>query len=231
MRCLRLATIIHVKSSIPSPFGGRQYILLIPSRRTMCAMQTRMLCMCDVQFIVRTVAHDDYWSVFCVFAFSVRSALASVRLEKCLRILWDPRIPRLPLWLMYKPTRLSNPWFLSQWPKRSRLQWRNSSTLKQKFLSPLSNSMVWLVQQCGLACIMHGILLISHLVYFVQVVMKIIKHSRETPGTAAGLLVGLDLDGTLEVSNSFGLPVSADNDEKIIKTSGLCTYCIYLYSG
>lgn len=54
--------------------------------------------------------------------------------------------------------------------------------------------------------------------------MKIIKHSRETTGTAAGLLVGLDLDGTLEVSNAFGLPVSADNDEKILKTSGECLY-------
>jgi JAB1/Mov34/MPN/PAD-1 ubiquitin protease len=75
----------------------------------------------------------------------------------------------------------------------------------------------------------HPLLIVYYL--FGKVVMKIIKHSRETPGTAVGLLVGLDLDGTLEISNSFGLPVSADNDEKIIKTSGLCTYCIPLYCG
>ena len=40
-----------------------------------------------------------------------------------------------------------------------------------------------------------------------QVVSKIIKHSREAhPSTALGVLIGIDLDGTLEVSNSFPLP-------------------------
>lgn len=40
-----------------------------------------------------------------------------------------------------------------------------------------------------------------------MVVTKIIKHAREAPSTTAhGLLLGLDLDGTLEISNSFPLP-------------------------
>ncbi|THV04870.1 hypothetical protein K435DRAFT_713912 [Dendrothele bispora CBS 962.96] len=48
------------------------------------------------------------------------------------------------------------------------------------------------------------------------VVSKILKHSREaTAATAHGLLLGIDLDGTLEVSNSFPLPHHAgDEDEK-----------------
>ena len=50
--------------------------------------------------------------------------------------------------------------------------------------------------------------------------MKIIKHSREIPGTAAGLLLGLDLDSTLEISNSFGLPTSSEGEDKLIKSSG-----------
>ncbi|KAF9822047.1 hypothetical protein IEO21_00041 [Rhodonia placenta] len=46
-----------------------------------------------------------------------------------------------------------------------------------------------------------------------MVVTKIIKHSREAHGPAAhGLVLGLDLDGTLEVSNSFPLP--SDDDDK-----------------
>ncbi|OSX67430.1 hypothetical protein POSPLADRAFT_1176245 [Postia placenta MAD-698-R-SB12] len=46
-----------------------------------------------------------------------------------------------------------------------------------------------------------------------MVVTKIIKHSREAHGPAAhGLVLGLDLDGTLEVSNSFPLP--SDEDDK-----------------
>jgi len=46
------------------------------------------------------------------------------------------------------------------------------------------------------------------------VVSKIIKHSRESQGSAAhGLILGLDLDGTLEVSNSFPLPNSSSDDE------------------
>lgn len=52
-----------------------------------------------------------------------------------------------------------------------------------------------------------------------MVVTKIIKHAREAPSsTAHGLLLGLDLDGTLEVSNSFPLPHRAhDDDEKSAK--------------
>lgn len=46
-----------------------------------------------------------------------------------------------------------------------------------------------------------------------MVVTKIIKHYREAHGPAAhGLVLGLDLDGTLEVSNSFPLP--SDDDDK-----------------
>lgn len=48
-----------------------------------------------------------------------------------------------------------------------------------------------------------------------MVVMKIMKHARDaSSGTATGLLLGLDLDGTLEVSNSFALPTHGDDDEK-----------------
>lgn len=45
------------------------------------------------------------------------------------------------------------------------------------------------------------------------------KHSREAPSaTAHGLLLGLDLDGILEVSNSFALPNHTnDDDEKATK--------------
>jgi len=55
-----------------------------------------------------------------------------------------------------------------------------------------------------------------------QVVTKIIKHAREAPSTTAhGLLLGLDLDGILEVSNSFPLPHHAgDEDEKSSKSTG-----------
>jgi len=54
-----------------------------------------------------------------------------------------------------------------------------------------------------------------------MVVTKIIKHAREAPSsTAHGLLLGLDLDGILEVSNSFALPHHAgDEDEKSAKSS------------
>ncbi|PCH33789.1 hypothetical protein WOLCODRAFT_135325 [Wolfiporia cocos MD-104 SS10] len=52
------------------------------------------------------------------------------------------------------------------------------------------------------------------------VVTKIIKHCREARGsTAHGLVLGLDLDGTLEVSNSFPLPNhSSDDDDKSAKS-------------
>jgi translation initiation factor 3 subunit H len=55
-----------------------------------------------------------------------------------------------------------------------------------------------------------------------QVVTKILKHSREaSSATVHGLLLGLDLDGTLEVSNSFALPHHvSDEDEKSAKSSG-----------
>ena len=40
------------------------------------------------------------------------------------------------------------------------------------------------------------------------------KHSREgQTSNAHGLLLGLDLDGTLEVSNSFALPHHFNDDE------------------
>jgi len=53
-------------------------------------------------------------------------------------------------------------------------------------------------------------------------VTKIIKHAREAPSTTAhGLLLGLDLDGTLEVSNSFPLPQYSEDGDKSTKTIGL----------
>src|SRR5437016_5192600 len=56
-----------------------------------------------------------------------------------------------------------------------------------------------------------------------KVVTKIIKHAREAPSTTAhGLLLGLDLDGILEVSNSFPLPHHVgDEDEKSSKSTGV----------
>jgi translation initiation factor 3 subunit H len=55
-----------------------------------------------------------------------------------------------------------------------------------------------------------------------QVITKILKHSREAFSTTAhGLLLGLDLDGILEVSNSFALPNhNNDDDEKATKSIG-----------
>ncbi|KAF7320429.1 Eukaryotic translation initiation factor 3 subunit H [Mycena kentingensis (nom. inval.)] len=54
-----------------------------------------------------------------------------------------------------------------------------------------------------------------------MVVSKILKHAREAAsGNVHGLLLGLDLDGTLEVSNSFALPHHvSDEDEKSAKSS------------
>ena len=48
------------------------------------------------------------------------------------------------------------------------------------------------------------------------------KHTREATGPSAhGLLLGMDLDGTLEVSNSFPLPHHAsDEDDKSAKSVG-----------
>ncbi|KAJ3553636.1 hypothetical protein NM688_g3499 [Phlebia brevispora] len=46
------------------------------------------------------------------------------------------------------------------------------------------------------------------------VVTKIIKHARESHGSSAhGVLLGLDLDGTLEISNSFPLPHHVNDDD------------------
>ena len=55
-----------------------------------------------------------------------------------------------------------------------------------------------------------------------QVVTKILKHGREASSAAAhGLLLGLDLDGTLEISNSFPLPNhTGDDDDKTSKSIG-----------
>ena len=55
-----------------------------------------------------------------------------------------------------------------------------------------------------------------------QVVSKIMKHAAEsTTPNANGLLLGLDLDGTLEVSNSFALPAHlSDEDDKANKSMG-----------
>ncbi|KAH7883676.1 translation initiation factor 3 subunit 3 [Phlebopus sp. FC_14] len=52
------------------------------------------------------------------------------------------------------------------------------------------------------------------------VVSKIIQHGRDAPlASAHGLLLGLDLDGILEVSNSFPLPTHVhDDDEKSSKS-------------
>lgn len=49
-----------------------------------------------------------------------------------------------------------------------------------------------------------------------QVVSKIIKHGRETTfGT--GSLLGLDFDGTMEVSNSFPLPAFPEEEDRSAK--------------
>jgi translation initiation factor 3 subunit H len=53
-----------------------------------------------------------------------------------------------------------------------------------------------------------------------QVVTKILKHSGEAAQRAQGLLLGLDLDGVLEVSNSFPLPIySGEDEEKVSKST------------
>lgn len=64
-----------------------------------------------------------------------------------------------------------------------------------------------------------------------QVVSKIVKHAREAQGSSAhGLLLGLDLDGTLEVSNSFPMPHHVnDDDDKSAKGIGEFAACFRLY--
>ena len=45
------------------------------------------------------------------------------------------------------------------------------------------------------------------------------KHSAEAQGVPAlGLLIGIDFDGTLEVSNSFPLPHASEEEEKTNRT-------------
>ena len=63
-----------------------------------------------------------------------------------------------------------------------------------------------------------------------QVVSKIIKHAREAPSSIAhGLLLGLDLDGILEVSNSFALPHHAgEEDEKSAKATGMLEWNAFI---
>lgn len=55
-----------------------------------------------------------------------------------------------------------------------------------------------------------------------QVVAKLLKHAKEVASSSAhGLLLGLDLDGTLEISNSFPMPHhGGDEDEKSAKSVG-----------
>lgn len=45
------------------------------------------------------------------------------------------------------------------------------------------------------------------------------KHGAEAQGSPAlGLLIGIDFDGTLEISNAFPLPHASDEEEKTSKT-------------
>ncbi|KAG9121282.1 hypothetical protein FRC07_002810 [Ceratobasidium sp. 392] len=55
------------------------------------------------------------------------------------------------------------------------------------------------------------------------VVMKIMKHSHET-SNANGLLLGIDLDGILNVTNSFAMPNITDDDEKSNKAAANARY-------
>lgn len=58
-----------------------------------------------------------------------------------------------------------------------------------------------------------------------QVTTKIIKHSLDSGSNAHGLVLGLDLDGVLEISNCFPLPnQSSDEDDKSVKSVGWCTF-------
>ena len=52
-----------------------------------------------------------------------------------------------------------------------------------------------------------------------QVVSKIVKHGRDAPAGAYGLLLGLDLDGTLEISNCFAMPHASYEEERSGKTA------------
>ena len=93
-------------------------------------------------------------------------------------------------------------------------RWPKSSTLRRKSRFKSFSSMAWSAFSSRSAAHAHS----------AQVVSKILKHAREvTSGSVHGLLLGLDLDGTLEVSNSFALPHHvSDEDEKSAKSSGAC---------
>lgn len=59
----------------------------------------------------------------------------------------------------------------------------------------------------------------------IQVTTKIIKHSLDSGSNAHGLVLGLDIDGVLEVSNCFPLPnQSSDEDDKSVKSVGRCAF-------
>ena len=51
-----------------------------------------------------------------------------------------------------------------------------------------------------------------------QVVTKIVKHANSSNSSVLGLLIGLDLDGVLEISNSFPLPNVSDDEDKSSKS-------------
>ncbi|KZT57062.1 translation initiation factor 3 subunit 3 [Calocera cornea HHB12733] len=51
-------------------------------------------------------------------------------------------------------------------------------------------------------------------------VMKIMKHSRDAyPSAVNGILLGLDLDGVMEVSNCFPLPAGREGEEESVRPS------------
>jgi hypothetical protein len=56
--------------------------------------------------------------------------------------------------------------------------------------------------------------------------MKIMKHSQESTN-ANGLLLGIDLDGVLNVTNSFAMPNITDDDEKSNKSAGMSHLLIW----
>lgn len=56
-----------------------------------------------------------------------------------------------------------------------------------------------------------------------MVVSKIIKHGREA-AFGSGSLLGLDFDGTLEVSNSFPLPAFSEEEDKAAKNVAQANY-------
>ena len=58
-----------------------------------------------------------------------------------------------------------------------------------------------------------------------QVTAKIIKHSLDSGLNAHGIILGIDLEGILEISNCFPLPNQpSDEDEKSTKSTGWYVY-------